>query len=110
MRKATYLWRALVLAALVVLAASTVAQGDAPPWHGQDGTTYQKWTFDTADNPADPSSVSNPYGDPTASIVVGDLGSGWQPEIPFDKTLQDLLEYWRAQLEPTAWRQRKIHD
>lgn len=84
MRKATYLWRALVLAALVVMAVTSVAQATvpAPSWRGSEGSTYQKWTFDTADNPVAPSSVSNPYGDPTASVTVGDLGSGWQPEIP----------------------------
>jgi GDP-4-dehydro-6-deoxy-D-mannose reductase len=34
--------------------------------------------------------------------VVGDAtrlraATGWVPEIPFDRTLDDLLEYWRAQ-------------
>lgn len=24
--------------------------------------------------------------------------TGWQPEIPFDKTLQDLLDYWRSKI------------
>mgnify|MGYP005834837309 CR=1 FL=1 len=24
--------------------------------------------------------------------------TGWQPEIPFDKTIQDLLEYWRTRI------------
>jgi GDP-4-dehydro-6-deoxy-D-mannose reductase len=42
-----------------------------------------------------------------APVVVGDStkfrrATGWQPRIPFDKTLQDLLEYWRANLEPMA--------
>jgi GDP-4-dehydro-6-deoxy-D-mannose reductase len=22
--------------------------------------------------------------------------TGWEPEIPFEKTLEDLLEFWRA--------------
>ena len=22
--------------------------------------------------------------------------TGWQPEIPFEQTLKDLLDYWRA--------------
>src|SRR5262245_26810023 len=35
-------------------------------------------------------------------VVVGDPGRvrdelGWTPSIPFDQTLDDLLEYWRAQ-------------
>jgi GDP-4-dehydro-6-deoxy-D-mannose reductase len=35
-------------------------------------------------------------------IIVGDrtrigLEAGWEPEIPIEQTLDDLLEYWRAQ-------------
>ena len=26
--------------------------------------------------------------------------TGWQPQIPFDRLLQDLLEYWRKQVAP----------
>lgn len=34
-------------------------------------------------------------------VLLGDAGkfqkaTGWKPEIPFERTLQDLLEYWRA--------------
>lgn len=34
-------------------------------------------------------------------IIIGDSAkfrskTGWKPEIPFEKTLEDLLEYWRA--------------
>jgi GDP-4-dehydro-6-deoxy-D-mannose reductase len=34
-------------------------------------------------------------------VLVGDpaklrQATGWQPRIPFDRTLDDLLEYWRA--------------
>jgi len=25
--------------------------------------------------------------------------TGWQPEIPFEKTLQDLLSYWRSKVQ-----------
>jgi GDPmannose 4,6-dehydratase len=25
--------------------------------------------------------------------------TGWQPEIPFEKTMQDLLDYWRERVE-----------
>jgi len=36
-------------------------------------------------------------------ILQGDCtkfkkATGWQPEIPFEKTMQDLLEYWRQRL------------
>ena len=26
--------------------------------------------------------------------------TGWQPEIPFEKTLEDLLNYWRDNIKP----------
>lgn len=34
-------------------------------------------------------------------VIVGDPGrvrreTGWAPEVPFERTLRDLLEYWRA--------------
>jgi len=25
--------------------------------------------------------------------------TGWKPEIPFEKTMQDLLDYWRGQVK-----------
>jgi len=25
--------------------------------------------------------------------------TGWQPEIPFEKTIQDLLDYWRQRVQ-----------
>jgi nucleoside-diphosphate-sugar epimerase len=25
--------------------------------------------------------------------------TGWQPEIPFEKTMQDLLDYWRERVQ-----------
>jgi GDP-4-dehydro-6-deoxy-D-mannose reductase len=36
-------------------------------------------------------------------ILIGDNSkfrkqTGWQPEIPFEKTLRDLLDYWREML------------
>ena len=40
-----------------------------------------------------------PYDDP---IYVGDNSKlralGWKPTIPMDKTLSDMLEYWRENL------------
>ena len=26
---------------------------------------------------------------------------GWRPEIPFEKTLDDTLEYWRQRVSPS---------
>ncbi|MNG10481.1 GDP-6-deoxy-D-mannose reductase [compost metagenome] len=36
-------------------------------------------------------------------ILLGDASkfmshTGWKPEIPFEKTMRDLLDYWRAEL------------
>lgn len=36
-------------------------------------------------------------------ILLGDAGkfkkqTGWEPEIPFEKTLEDLLDYWRVRI------------
>jgi len=28
--------------------------------------------------------------------------TGWKPEIPFEKTMQDLLDYWRHRIEKTS--------
>lgn len=30
--------------------------------------------------------------------------TGWKPEIPFEKTLQDILEYWRIELKRNPWK------
>jgi len=32
--------------------------------------------------------------------------TGWAPEIPFDKTLKDLLDYWRDELSRDPWKAR----
>ncbi|MEE8367020.1 MAG: GDP-mannose 4,6-dehydratase, partial [Thermoanaerobaculia bacterium] len=37
-------------------------------------------------------------------ILLGDSTkfrdrTGWEPRIPFDQTLQDLLDYWREKIE-----------
>jgi GDP-4-dehydro-6-deoxy-D-mannose reductase len=41
-----------------------------------------------------------PYDDPT---YVGDNSKlralGWEPQIPFEKTLTDILDYWREELD-----------
>lgn len=40
-------------------------------------------------------------------ILLGDAGkfrkaTGWKPEIPFDKTLADIMDYWRNRLRTRA--------
>jgi len=65
---------------LIVLLLSAISAAHdlvPPPWRGQDGTTYQQWRFDDADNPALPEVIDNSYGDALAAITVGEFGSGW---------------------------------
>lgn len=30
--------------------------------------------------------------------------TGWEPEIPLEKTLQDMLDYWREELRTSPWK------
>jgi GDP-4-dehydro-6-deoxy-D-mannose reductase len=30
--------------------------------------------------------------------------TGWEPEIPFEKTLKDILDYWRKELSGSPWK------
>lgn len=54
-----------------------------PPWHGQEGTTYQEWRFDNDnDTLVVPEEMNNPYGNATAQITVGEFGSGWMAGGP----------------------------
>jgi hypothetical protein len=53
-----------------------------PDWCGQDGTTRQEWSFANDSNPALPDFIINPYGDASAAITLGDMASGWLPELP----------------------------
>jgi hypothetical protein len=48
-----------------------------PAWRGEDGATYQEWSFSSDDNPAAPENVSNDFGPPSAAITTGDFASGW---------------------------------
>ena len=52
----------------------------APDWRGDEGTTYQAWTFDDASSPAvlDPAS-NNTYGVPTATIFNPMDMTDWLP-------------------------------
>lgn len=73
-----------MVTALVVMALSSVAHATAPSWRGSEGSTYQKWTFDSdAASQVSPEVVSNPYGAPTADVVLGEFGEpGWLPDLP----------------------------
>ena len=52
-----------------------------PAWRGQQGTTYQQWTFDDEDNPAVPENILNSYGMASADITVKENGAGWQESL-----------------------------
>ena len=52
----------------------------SPPWAGQAGTTHEEWVFPTNADPPVAENVSNPYGTPSASIVLGPYNSGWYDE------------------------------
>lgn len=88
-------------ALVVVVGMSTCVFGALDlcpaPWRGDSNTTYQAWTFDNGDNPADPEAGwDNDYGTPVASIrdtggaliPDGDNDTFWMeehPQIGFDK-------------------------
>jgi hypothetical protein len=78
--------RLIWLVAMVVLAcvaAPALANGDlGPSWRGTAGTTYQMWDFAASSSPAAATSVSNPYGEPTATVATGDFAAGWLDQLP----------------------------
>lgn len=34
--------------------------------------------------------------------------TGWQPQIPLEKTLQDILDYWRQELKRCPWKAQTV--
>ncbi len=75
---------ATLCAALVLSVAATAWSHDlvVPPWRGQDGSTFQEWTFDTDASPAAPNISTNAYGTASATTTVGLFGSGWLEQLP----------------------------
>jgi len=78
--------RATLIAFLVLVGLSQRMSADdlfqfRPAWRGQQGTTYQQWTFDDDDNPAAPESILNAYGTASADITVKENGAGWQESL-----------------------------
>lgn len=53
-----------------------------PPWMGQAGTTHQEWEFPTDAMPPVVSTVTNPYGAPSATVTLGLYNSGWWDTDP----------------------------
>ena len=82
MTKQTMVRTAAVVAGLL-LAASSVWADDliSPPWRGDDGTTYEEWSFDTGANPATPEVWNNPYGTPSAQITPHVYSDGWYASV-----------------------------
>ncbi len=78
--------RATLIALLPFVALSERVLADdlplfRPAWRGQQGTTYQQWTFDDDDNPAVPENILNSYGPASADITVKENGAGWQESL-----------------------------
>jgi len=80
MQRGKHAWGAVW--AWVLVPSAVLAHDMVPPgWRGQEGSTYQEWTFDDADNPAPPEFLSNPYGSASAGITVAEFGSGWRWQL-----------------------------
>jgi hypothetical protein len=72
------LWIAVFVLSVFVQAAPTYISDGLMTWQrGTDGSTWQEWTFDTAQNPASPEQFYNPYGNPAIQLT----GSGGS--VPF---------------------------
>ena len=58
--------------------------------------SYSKMKVETKEDPARmrPSDVPVLIGDNTKFVQK----TGWKPEIPFEKTMEDLLNYWRERV------------
>jgi|GEM_PF-2182315 len=74
---------------LIAAGSAYAAIPGAAPWRtdppGLSGTTYQRWTFDTADNPASPEVSYGSVGGSQATLTVGGeepyLGPYWYLEV-----------------------------
>jgi hypothetical protein len=72
----------VVLLVGMLLLQNAGANFVAPPWHGNEGTTFQEWDFPTDDKtpPPNPNTLHNPYGVPALRVSpFGDLT--WIPTI-----------------------------
>lgn len=78
------LMRCMLAGALFLLAFPHIGSAHdlvKPSWRGDEGTTYQQWTFDDNNNPAGPEVINNDYGTASAAITVGRFGSGWLDQL-----------------------------
>ena len=69
-----------------------------PCWRGQSGSTFQEWAFSVSNNPASlPAElVTNVYGTPTASLVLGPFSSGYIDQDPFLGCVQGIWDLGRS--------------
>ena len=77
---------AFALVSVCVITSFASAESTfAPDWRGDENTTFQAWTFDNNNNPADldPASI-NPYGLPTATINNPFDLTDWLPSYNAD--------------------------
>jgi hypothetical protein len=88
-----------LVAGVASLGLVGVAQADdlfPPPWRGDPGSTFQHWTFDDDDNPAEPEFWDNPYGTATATMsgpMANWLGSDGFPREGLWGDL-DAMDLW----------------
>ena len=87
----------IILTLCCSLTAAAVAEDlYAPTWRRSAATTFQSWTFSTSSNKPAPTTVSNPYGTPSAAVNVGATG-GW---INSNTAYGNRTGYWS--LGPSA--------
>jgi hypothetical protein len=74
----------LIAVLFMLLSANSIFAHDlaAPAWRGNDGTTFQHFTFDSNDNPASPELIKNIFGNADANIILGPIAEGWIESIP----------------------------
>lgn len=88
-----------VLLTMVILCcalSATLADDLAPPtWRGQPGSTFQAWEFGTDENPAYPSVLNNPYGNPCAVIDYDPpFGTGWMEGTEWSDVYGSKRGWW----------------
>ena len=68
-----------IVCMVVILGAGSVASAVyvvVPPWRGDEGSTFQEWTFSSPETNPPPDNVDNPYGEPLLNV-----GAYWFDDI-----------------------------
>jgi hypothetical protein len=68
--------------AAALVATSAFAEPPVPSWRGNEGTTFQEWSFDTNNVTPAPDTVNNPYtiGDEQVLLHI-DTNHGWYDSL-----------------------------